>query len=434
MQYLLENYKSHIHYNSSEPKKFGLKAFTKGGEIHLSSGAEDSIGHELGHVVQQKTKNITATVKIGKEKVNLDPKLEKEADEIANHIENYVPEIVSEDINKTKDVVQFEYDPQNPGAWQEQRRDYYKDKSFVIDRVLNVQNDISLVDRCTNVEQINTMLKNILASYWGDNPKDHVVNLDTMDLDLAKANAKQLIYLFSKYSTSIHDITMERLLPSDRRSGARASVSGEFLPSGGRTLSFHNPFFVTDSETIGSAVLQFAGGERNQIENGNHAEIRTKDEIISKAGEDMYLSEIEKLLKYTITHEFGHSILSYDSLDKKVRFDSMCGSVDETQRKIRSSVLALYDEYLKKYGSRFSPVNPKRERIPPQAHTRKSEPTNFISEYAGRSEEEFIAECFVQAQLSPTPSIYAIKMMEILDAYFAWNPEIKWAARAQEVD
>ena len=366
MQYLLENYKSHIHYNSSEPKKFGLKAFTKGGEIHLSSGAEDSIGHELGHVVQQKTKNIAATAKIGKEKVNLDPKLEKEADEIANHIENYVPEIVSEDINKTKDVVQFEYDPQNPGAWQEQRRDYYKDKSFVIDRVLNVQNDISLVDRCTSVEQINTMLKNILASYWGDNPKDHVVNLDTMDLDLAKANAKQLIYLFSKYSTSIYHISMDRTI------SGRALVTPDF--NTGRILKFGEPYNA-DMET-------YSNGESIQMMFGQHVNLR------DQANSDRVIPI------YGVTHEFGHSLLSFEEL-KKWHSDE-----DGTNgHKICIQIRNLFKNYGKLAG----------------------DDSFFISKYAKSSVDEFIAECFAQAQLSSNPSSYANQVMKILDAYFAWE-------------
>lgn len=432
---IAQEHQEFVHRNSREPEKFGVKAFTKNGEIYLSPGSEDYFDHELAHIYQQKTKNIPITAEIGGQKVNLDPKLEKEADEIARHIESYIPDIVANGTNKIQDIIQFDYDPKNPGQSQEQRRDYYKKPLAIdhpvegrvvmypsMDRSANFEYDIALVDRCTSVEQISARLKVILASYWRDTPKDHIVDLGAMDLNLAKANAKQLIYLFSKYSTSIHDINMEMLEPGDERYGARASVSGEFVPLGGRTLSFHNPFFVANSETIGSAVLQLTGGERMQIESGDHAEIRTQEEKdVLDEHDSGYLSEIEKLLKYTITHEFGHSILSYDSLDKEVRFDSMCGSVDKTQKEIRARVLELYNEYLTKYGSRFPPVNPKRKHIPPQAHTRKSEPTNFISEYAGWSEEEFIAECFVQAQLSPTPSIYAVKMMEILNQFFAWN-------------
>jgi len=90
-------------------EKFGAKAFTKEGEIYLSPGSERLLAHELAHVYQQKTKNIPATAKIGQNEVNLDPQLEKEADEIAKHIEDYIPKIILEDTkhNYINHAIQF---------------------------------------------------------------------------------------------------------------------------------------------------------------------------------------------------------------------------------------------------------------------------------------------------------------------------------------
>lgn len=100
-----------VHYNSPEPEKLGVKAFTKNAEVYLAPGeGEETLKHELGHVVQQKKEKIPATTKIGEQQVNLDPKREQEADEIAKHIEDHIPEIISEkptDV-KTNDVIQFE--------------------------------------------------------------------------------------------------------------------------------------------------------------------------------------------------------------------------------------------------------------------------------------------------------------------------------------
>ena len=100
-----------IHYNSSEPKKLGVKAFTKNAEVYLAPGeGEETLKHELGHVVQQKKEKIPATTKIGEQQVNLDPKLEQEADEFAEHIEDHIPEIISNESTntETKDVIQCE--------------------------------------------------------------------------------------------------------------------------------------------------------------------------------------------------------------------------------------------------------------------------------------------------------------------------------------
>ena len=108
-----------VHYNSPEPEKLGVKAFTKNAEVYLAPGeGEETLKHELGHVVQQKKEKIPATTKIGEQQVNLDPKREQEADEIAKHIENHIPEIISEkptDV-KTNDVIQFEL-PEREELW-----------------------------------------------------------------------------------------------------------------------------------------------------------------------------------------------------------------------------------------------------------------------------------------------------------------------------
>ena len=55
-----------VHYNSPEPKKLGVKAFTKNAEVYLAPGeGEETLKHELGHVVQQKKEKVPATTKIG---------------------------------------------------------------------------------------------------------------------------------------------------------------------------------------------------------------------------------------------------------------------------------------------------------------------------------------------------------------------------------
>lgn len=94
-----------VHYNSPEPEKFGAKAFTKDGEVYLAPGEEDSLNHELVHIYQQKNKNIPATGEIHGQKVNTDPKLEKEADEGTNNLYNL--ENIETQESKTNDVMQM---------------------------------------------------------------------------------------------------------------------------------------------------------------------------------------------------------------------------------------------------------------------------------------------------------------------------------------
>ena len=109
MKYLMKKYREIIHYNSPEPRKYGARAFTKNSEIYIAPGEESALPHELGHVYQQVTQNIPATGEMKGEKVNTDPKLEKEADQTARNIEDYIPKIIFKDTNdnKTKDVIQF---------------------------------------------------------------------------------------------------------------------------------------------------------------------------------------------------------------------------------------------------------------------------------------------------------------------------------------
>lgn len=87
-----------------------MEAFTKNAEVYLAPGeGEETLKHELGHVIQQKKEKIPATTKIGERQVNLDPKLEQEADEFAKHIEDHIPEIISNKSTntETKNIVQF---------------------------------------------------------------------------------------------------------------------------------------------------------------------------------------------------------------------------------------------------------------------------------------------------------------------------------------
>lgn len=110
-----------VHYDSPEPEKLGVKAFTKNAEVYLAPGeGEETLKHELGHVIQQKNEKIPATTKIGEQQVNLDPKFEQKADEIARHIEDYIPELISEKSTntETKDVIQFEL-PEREELWRQ---------------------------------------------------------------------------------------------------------------------------------------------------------------------------------------------------------------------------------------------------------------------------------------------------------------------------
>ncbi len=390
MKYLMEKYRELVHYNSPEPEKYGVRAFTKNSKVYIAPGEESALPHELAHVYQQKTQNIPATGEINGQKVNLDPRLEQKADEMA---EGKVKDLdLLKGKNRTKNIIQFEFDPKKPGEHQEERRDYYKDKLTFIKTNGTSDTFAGYIDACKDVKQVNTILRNFLRKYCSDSDVEPTVNLDGMNLDLAKANAKQLIKLLYKYSTSIHDIKIGDV-------SGRAGVSAAFDEhTGGRTLKFSSTFF-NDKEPIESTKEKFADGEKLQMLGKNHADIRTREE---KRARESSSELIEKLLKYTVTHEFGHSILSYAALNKSL--------ITSTQENIYNCITKIYNKYMSKYG--------------PSSMTG----SDFISKYARTSVEEFIAESFAQSELSSNPesvSIYAKKLMEIIDTFFAWNPEVR---------
>ena len=69
-----------VHYNSDKPRKIGALAYTQGTQVHIGPGQERHLRHELGHVVQQKTKQILHTKIMNGLFVNDDRGLEAEAE------------------------------------------------------------------------------------------------------------------------------------------------------------------------------------------------------------------------------------------------------------------------------------------------------------------------------------------------------------------
>lgn len=68
-----------VHYNSPKPAAVQAHAYAQGSEIHLASGQEKHLPHELGHVVQQAQGRVSPTTSVGGMAVNDHPGLESEA-------------------------------------------------------------------------------------------------------------------------------------------------------------------------------------------------------------------------------------------------------------------------------------------------------------------------------------------------------------------
>lgn len=71
-----------VHYNSSKPAAVQAHAYAQGSDIHLASGQEKHLPHELGHVVQQAEGRVKPTTSVSGMAVNDDAVLENEADRL----------------------------------------------------------------------------------------------------------------------------------------------------------------------------------------------------------------------------------------------------------------------------------------------------------------------------------------------------------------
>lgn len=69
-----------VRYNSDKPAEVGALAYTQGIDIHVASGQERHLPHEMWHVVQQKQGKVQPTKNFNKILINDDLELEREAD------------------------------------------------------------------------------------------------------------------------------------------------------------------------------------------------------------------------------------------------------------------------------------------------------------------------------------------------------------------
>lgn len=75
-----------VHYQSDRPAQFQALAYAQGGQVFLGVGQEGHLGHELGHVVQQKQGRVQPTGTIRGQALNDDRSLEQEADRFGRRI------------------------------------------------------------------------------------------------------------------------------------------------------------------------------------------------------------------------------------------------------------------------------------------------------------------------------------------------------------
>jgi hypothetical protein len=73
-----------VHWNSDKPAAVQAHAYAQGSNIHLASGQEKHLPHELSHVVQQAQGRVKPTTSVNGIAVNDNVGLEKEADSMGS--------------------------------------------------------------------------------------------------------------------------------------------------------------------------------------------------------------------------------------------------------------------------------------------------------------------------------------------------------------
>lgn len=76
-----------VHYNSGKPAQLQALAYTKGNQVYIAPGEEKHLGHELGHVVQQKQGKVKPNLQFGEVNINDDRRLENEATALGKRAE-----------------------------------------------------------------------------------------------------------------------------------------------------------------------------------------------------------------------------------------------------------------------------------------------------------------------------------------------------------
>lgn len=75
-----------VHYNSDKPRQMQALAYTQADHVYVAPGQERHLGHELGHIVQQRRGRVRPTGSLNGQAVNDSPALEHEADRVAAQV------------------------------------------------------------------------------------------------------------------------------------------------------------------------------------------------------------------------------------------------------------------------------------------------------------------------------------------------------------
>lgn len=218
------------------------------------------------------------------------------------------------------------------------------------------------LELATNVQELNDALKKRTGC--------ENVDVSGIDFELAKENAIQWAALHDEYRNDTIEITVSKL------NAAKAQVE-RFGTDRSCIMSMDKATF-SDKE-------KYLRKYKRDVEDGWH---------VGGIPENQYSVAIT-------THEFAHA-LSF----------SAQGYDQEFWKEIKN--------IKKKYASKLTNIDKRYfvldELTFEEAQAEKAK--YFISNYAPKNADEFLAEAFTMAKLSETPSPYAMEVLEVVDKYF----------------
>lgn len=231
-----------------------------------------------------------------------------------------------------------------------------------------IQKTQASIVKANSISELNEITLNELKEFGVKQ-----VNLEGMDLELAKTQMEQWTKLTREYNIECVDIKVRRL--------NRAQAQVTKIGSGNQCVLEYN------LNTYKKSDLQ-----------SNHYKVSTGMNFLTNVDE-------KNIPIATTTHEFAHGIIMPRQLKQYGINLDIVKEIESVKRKYELALTRIEKKYIVEKSIDYATREAMRKEI-------------FISEYAKTSLDEWVAEAFCQAKLSSNPSPYALELLKVIDKYF----------------
>ena len=238
--------------------------------------------------------------------------------------------------------------------------DFKKKYLKAAEEIKSQDNLTNKIDSAKSLEEVENELKTAIGI--------DAVNLQGMDIELAKVNAKQWISLSNEYNNHLVEIVCDK---------SSENVYAQVIRAG------------TDRHSI----LQI--NKRFYYDTKKHT-----NEYVRAIGFHPSVTE-DKISVAVLTHEFGHT-LSSSSQAYDAEFWT---KIKNIKKRYKAELNKVEKKYFVESKISYEEMLAQKSKI-------------YVSEYAMKNADEFLAESFCMAKLSDAPSPYAMEVLEVVDKYF----------------